>query len=176
MGKESLKYTDERDKAYGIAGMAIALVACDGEHLLSEISLDDSDGSNMHISSAVTAESNPNISAKVLWSQSVKDLRAVTSMALGNIACRRRMITPSTISANAVKILHDVVREQASVQCSLDTDEADALFENCRSYVKRLFDHNAVQEIARRFSERIIERRTMSSAEVIEFLASMGLR
>lgn len=40
MYESSLRYADERDKSYGIAGMTITLVACDGEESLAEIHLD----------------------------------------------------------------------------------------------------------------------------------------
>ena len=36
MDHTSLRYTDERDKTYGLAGMAITLVAIDGEKYLCE--------------------------------------------------------------------------------------------------------------------------------------------
>ena len=35
-----LSYNDERDKTYGITGMAITLVVLDGENYLSHINLD----------------------------------------------------------------------------------------------------------------------------------------
>ena len=35
-----LKYIDEEDKSYGIAGMAVAIMVFDGENLLSSISLE----------------------------------------------------------------------------------------------------------------------------------------
>lgn len=176
MNSISLKYTDKRDKAYGIAGMAITLVACDGEHLLAEIDFDDADGSNMHMSNLFNGASNPRMSAKVLWTQTVKDLRAMTSMALGNVACRRRMLSSGPIEPEALDILRELVREQAESYCSLDADEADTLFDNCHSYVRRLFDHSGVQGIASRFSDRILERRNMSANEVVEYLASLGMR
>ena len=42
---EKLRYTDETDRCYGAAGMAISLVVYDGEEMLSAISLDGPAGS-----------------------------------------------------------------------------------------------------------------------------------
>lgn len=42
---EKLRYTDETDRCYGAAGMAISLVVFDGEDILSAISLDGPEGS-----------------------------------------------------------------------------------------------------------------------------------
>ena len=36
-----LKYIDEDDKCYGITGMAIGIMVCDAENLISSISLDE---------------------------------------------------------------------------------------------------------------------------------------
>ncbi len=89
MNEPSLRYTDERDKSYGIAGMAITLVACDGEHLLAEIHLDAEPGECMVMTHDFGFKGNPRMSAKIVWEQTLKDLRITTSMALGNLACRR---------------------------------------------------------------------------------------
>ena len=44
MKEPKLRYSDERDKTYGITGMTITLVALDGEEYLSEIHLDSEPG------------------------------------------------------------------------------------------------------------------------------------
>ena len=38
--EHKLKYRDERDKTYGLTGMAIAMVMADGEDMLMQVSLD----------------------------------------------------------------------------------------------------------------------------------------
>lgn len=170
----NLRYTDDRDKACGIAGMAITLVACDAMHLLSEIDYDAAPGSNMRMVNVFAVGGNPRMSAKVVWNQSVKDLRAVLSMVLGNVACRQRLGTGLAASHdNSLRLL---VREQGAAHCSLDADECDALMEDCRNYVSRIFRHHAIPAIADSMSRRIMERHRMSAAEIIEYLASLGLR
>ncbi len=172
----TLKYSDERDKAYGIAGMAITLTACDGAHLLAEIDLDDDAGSNMHMSNIFAVDGNPRMSAKAVWAQSVKDLRAVTSMALGNIACRRRMLGSAAVGAAADSGLRRLVRELGKDQCGLEADEADALFDSCSGYVRRIFAHSAITGVADGFCKHIIECRRMTATDMVEYLASLGIR
>lgn len=176
MAALTLKYNDIRDKAYGIAGMAITLVVCEGSHLLADIDFDDRDGHNMHMATVFAAGGNPRMSAKSVWAQSIKDLRAVTSMALGNIACRRRMLTTSVALPDAEDALKDIVREQGAAYCALEADEADALFDSCNSYVRRIFSHAGIPAVAEQFSQRITDRRKMTAAEVVEYLASLGVR
>ena len=172
----SLNSTDERDKAYGIVGMALTLVTSGNEQLISAIALDDADGCHIHMVPDFGFSQNPRMSAKIIWAQSIKDLRAVTSMVLGNIACRRQLLKSRPIERETLVLLEDLVREQATEYCALDKDEAELLFDSCHRYVRRLFDSVGMQRVARSFCDRIVERRNMSAVEVVEYLASLGLR
>lgn len=174
MEQLSLKYGSERDKACGIAGMAITLVVCHGAHLLSEVDFDAEPGSNMRMAGTFAVPGNPRMSAKAVWEQSLKDLRAVISMVLGNVACRRLLGTGAPASADAP--LRLIVREQALNLCSLEPDEADALYADCQRYVRRIFGHQAVPAIADTVSRRIMERHRLSAAELVELLAGLGIR
>lgn len=176
MEEPNLRYADERDKTYGIAGMAISLVACDGGHLLAEIKIDADPGECMVMANSFGLKGNPRMSAKIVWEQTVQELRATTSMVLGNIACRRYILDHMTMTPADTHHVMLAVREEAREHCALDTDEADALFGNCLSYVDRVFRHSGVQEIARRFADRLAAQRTMSADEAIELLAQLGMR
>ncbi len=176
MDSISLKYTDTTDKANGIAGMAITLIACQGEHLLAEIRFDEPDGHNMHMAHDFGLPGNPRMSAKSLWSQSVKDLRAMASMVLGNIECRKAITAGFEPGFNAERIVRDLVRSEGQKMCSLDKDEADTLFDSCQHYVRRLFAHPDLLDVARRFSAHISDRRILTKNETVEFLAALGLR
>lgn len=176
MKEPSLRYSDERDKAYGIAGMAITLVACDDEDILSEINLDAKPGECVVTSTDYGLKCNPRISAKILWTQSVKDLRSNTFMALGNLACRRYVLSHQSLTAHDTHDIREAVRTEAFEQCSLDKDEADNIFNNCLNQVDRVFRHSGVQNIVHTFVTKLSERRTMTATEVIELLAQLGLR
>lgn len=171
----NLAYSDENDKIYGISGMALTLVACNGEDLLAEVRVDAPAGANMVMSHDFAFNGNPRMSAKIVWAQTMKDLRAVTSMTLGNIICRRRLLHGSSVEDSLIADLRGLVRTEGAEQCGLDSDEADALFGACLSYVERLFAHAAVCAVARRLADRLAERRILSSAEIVEYLDSQGL-
>lgn len=176
MNEPNLRYADERDKTYGIAGMAISLVACDGEQLLAEIRLDAEPGECMVMANGFGLKGNPRMSAKIVWEQSIKELRATTSMVLGNIACRRYVLAHKAMTPSDTDCIRQAVRDEASEHCALDADEADALFGNCLSYVDRVFRHSGVQQVARTFADRLASQRTMSADEAIELLAQLGMR
>lgn len=176
MNEPSLRYTDERDKSYGIAGMAITLVAIDGEKYLAEIRLDAEPGDCMVMTHDFGFKGNPRMSAKIVWNQTLNELRTGASMTLGNLACRRYVLGGTGMSHADTESIRAAVRKEALEHCELEADEADALFDSCMSYVDRIFRHSGVHRVAHSFVEQLMSRRTMSAAEAIELLAQLGMR
>ena len=68
-----LAYADEKDKTYGITGMAITLVALDGEEYLAAIDLDAEAGEHLRMSHDFGFKGNPRMSAKIVWEQTLRD-------------------------------------------------------------------------------------------------------
>ena len=63
--EHKLKYRDNRDKTYGLTGMAIALVMADGEDMLMQVSLDAPAGEGITFTpDFLFTEANPRYSAK----------------------------------------------------------------------------------------------------------------
>lgn len=175
MDHTNLRYSDERDKIYGLAGMAITLVALDSEKYLCKISLDSPADESIAISYDNNLSGNPRMSARIVWEQTLADLRMTTSMTLGNIACRRYVLGHRGISDDDIKPIREIVRAEGLDNCGLDTDESDHLLESCLSYVQRVFRHPDIQEIAHNFAGHIERKRTLSGAEAIEILNTLGL-
>ena len=121
MNDSSLRYSDERDKTYGIAGMAITIVALDGEKYLSGISLDAEPGEHIAMSYDYGMRGNPRISAKIIWEQAVNDLRLSTSMVLGNIACRRYVLGHRPLGSADTEAIRLAVRSEAGTHCACST-------------------------------------------------------
>ncbi len=176
MDESSLRYSDERDKSYGIAGMAITLVALDGLDYLEAVDLDAEPGHTMVMAHSFGLQGNPRMSAKIVWEQTVRELRLTTSMVLGNIACRRRIGAGVPVKPADTTSVREAVRAEASGHCGLDDDEADALFRNCYDYVDRIFRHSALPPVVHGFVDKLAEQRSMSAAELSEILAQLGLR
>ena len=171
-----LRYADERDKTFGIAGMTITLVACRDEEFLAEIRLDAEPGETMVMKHDSGMRANPRMSAKIIWTQALDELRTTTSMALGNIVCRRYVMARRGLTPADTTPIREAVRSEGLTHCSLEQDEADALFERCLSTVDRIFRHSAVHQVAAAFADELSARRTMSAREAIELLSSLGLR
>lgn len=173
--KDKLKYIDERDKGYGLAGMAISMVALDGEEYLESMSLDAPAGECVEFSHDFYFVGNPNLSAKAAWNENLKHFQISSSMMISNIVCRNYVQHRHKISSDVVDQLRKVVREEARENCSLEDDETDEIFDKSFSYFDRLFSYARVHEIANNFVDAIIKQRRMSSSEIIEQLRQLSM-
>lgn len=175
MELSALNYSDGHDKSFGLAGMAITLVACDGQELLIGIDMDDTDGRSLLMSPEFTAKGNPRMSAKLVWTQSLEHFKLATSMILGNLMCRHYILRHKALASDIADMLRSLARNEADELCALETDEADAIFNNCYNYVDRLFNHPGVRSIAEEFAEELRSRRNISASEIFDFLSRRGL-
>ena len=171
-----LSYTDETDKALGITGSIITLVAADGEQYLSALDLDAEPAEAITLIPSMGLKANPRMSAKIIWSQTVKELRVSALMAIGNVACRVYVGGSRPLNSGEISLLRDIISEEAAEHCELEDDEAEILFDNNLSFVERLFNHSGIHNVARSFSSTLAKRRQLSAAEAIELLANLGLR
>ena len=171
-----LSYTDETDKAYGMAGSTISLVAADGEHYLAALDMDAEPAEAISLVSGFGMKANPRMSAKVIWTQAVKELRVFILMAIGNVVCRAYLRSHRALNSDEEALLRSVVADEAARHCELDSDEAAELFDSNLMFVDRLFNHRSIGPVVSSFASTIATRRHLSGAEAVEILASLGIR
>lgn len=169
---DKLKYTDETDKSLGIAGMAITLVACDCEDMLAGVSLEDGDES-LSMAEEFFFSGNPRFSAKIAWNELLRQFQITASMLIGNVLCRR-FCTGTSPDADMLRLVHDIIIEEGSNYCSLDADEAEAVYSKNYRYYNRLFTHPTVAVVARDFATALRMQRHMTAGEVIDNLRRLG--
>lgn len=169
---EELKYTDEADKSLGVAGMAIALLACDSENYIAAVSIEDGE-ETIDFTPEAFFITNPRFSAKITWNRLMKEYQIYSGMLMGNVICRfvqsHRRLSPETID-----LIHDIVREHGCSVCELESDEIDTLFNKDLAYFNRLFNHPSVFEVARDFALTLQKSRRMSAGDVFESLSRLS--
>lgn len=169
---EILKYVDEIDKSYGMAGMAIALLACDGEHFIATMSIEDGEAA-IEFTPEAFFSNNPRFSAKIVWNQMMKEYHIYSGMLLGNVVCRY-ILSHKDMNRELIDLIHRLISEHGQQKCSLDKDEIDSLFDKDYRYFHRLFNHPAVNEVARDFANTIRIQRRMTAGDVLENLRRLS--
>lgn len=173
---ESLKYQDERDKAYGLAGMVITLVTRNGADLLSSVDLDGDADSAFEMSHEFFFRGNPRMAAKYVWSSNLQHLSLAADMIVGNAACRCYVLRGRQyLPDNITRAISEVMAEAGAESCDLAAEECETLLRRSLDYAHRLFSHVGVHRIADEFSSELRRRRSLSGQEALEVLAQLGL-
>ncbi|MDE6161809.1 MAG: hypothetical protein K2F77_09150 [Muribaculaceae bacterium] len=174
MENNSLKYSDERDKSYGVAGMAIAVVAYDSEHMLASVSMDAEPGHCVEFGSEFCFNGNPRLSAKIAWTELIKQFRLATGILVANAMSRNYVQHRRRLPSTVVEAINEAIHNSgAAEEVQLDSDEIDAVIESNYEFFNRLFQMQAVHDAAHALAADLVARRTFTAAEVIDRLAPM---
>ncbi|MCH5219208.1 MAG: hypothetical protein J1F20_01465 [Muribaculaceae bacterium] len=168
-----IRYTDEKDRAYGVAGMALALVIWDGRSYLASLSLDNPVGDSVTFSPAFGFAGNPRLSASLAWGELLRQFEISTAMLVGNVMCRAYVYRSTSLAADTADSLRLMIRSHGHDSCSLDEDESDIVFNKTRRYLDRVFTHSGVAQIARHLADTLAANRSLTANEVLDILAPL---
>lgn len=172
--RHPLRYRDETDRAYGIAGMAISLVLWDGEPYLASLSLDNPVGSSIEFTPIFGFNGNPRLTASLAWRELLKQFELSVAMIMGNVICRSYLGSSTSLSADKTSALRDVVRSEGKEFCSLDDDESDIVYNKTYRYLDRVFSHSGVSGLVEELAGSLKLRRRLSASEVFEILSALN--
>lgn len=171
----TLKYVDEADKAYGLAGMATAIYAWDAEESLQSIDLNAEPEEAMHMAANYYLQYAPCVGAKAVWSQNLKRFHLTAAMTVANVACREivHRSKPGITSATDAA-LREFLTDEGRMICGLDDDEVMSIYNKSLAYCRRLFSHPGVRGLVADLAHSLQEQRRMTASDVFEILAPLG--
>lgn len=172
---KSIVYIDESDRSYGISGMAISLALLDKEETIMGIDFDRA-MDPLDLAHEFYFSGNPRCSARIAWNEMVRHFDLMVAMTIGNILSRRVVSQGTNMSADEESDLRNLVIEEGSEALGLDADETMRIWSKEYDYLKRVFAHPTVRKIAGDLAAEIRQRRIMSRRELLDLLASLGLR
>lgn len=164
-----LRYSNEDDRAYGLAGMAISMASLDALDRITEIFL-DADGPMVSFSQDYYYSSSPAISPKAVWNNLMSDLQLTTSLVLGNIMARSLVRLGTEAEAGVFDEIRTLVREEGMEVCTLDQEEADAVFDKMMRHSRRLFYNPRLHPAVKQLAGVISRRRRLSVIDLAEEL------
>lgn len=172
---EKLRYTDDSDRAYGAAGMAIGLVVYDGDDILYSIDLDAGSSDMLTLSPDFFFAGNPGVSAKAAWTQLVKNFNLGVAMLISNVMCRHIVHSGRAVPDDLTRRLKELAHDEGAGACALEADEVDRLFDKSYDYLRRVFSHRGVQAVAHDFANTLSARRSLSRLEILEQLHALSM-
>lgn len=167
----SISYSNEDDRAYGLAGMAITIASLDATDRVAGISIDN-DGPMIDFCSDFYFIGSPSVSPKATWDNMLRNFHLTTSIVVGNVMARSivRLKNP-TLPAEVLEEIRKAVIEEGRESCSLEEDESTRLLQRALTQANRIFLnprlHPAISELA----SIIARRRTLTGRELEEVLA-----
>lgn len=166
---QKFKYADERDKCYGLAGIAISLNVWDGHHAIRQITIDGPES----ISFAPEADvcNNPRMSAKIAWNDQLRQYQLLMGMALSNLMSRAIVLRHAQIARDMRDRFLAIATADGQAYCALEPDETEVIFNKTYQYLNSLYSNAQVINAVRQFAETLQSRRTMTATEVEEELA-----
>lgn len=171
----SLKYTDEIDKSYGLAGMAISLMAWNAEDWLESINIDAEPDAALHMSDVYYLHLAPMVGAKAVWEQLCQRFQVTTAMTVANLACRhlvhRRV---SSLPGEIDSELRSLLCEEGAALCQLEPDEVSRIYGKSLTYCVRLFTHPGVIGLSNNLASEILSRRQLPASDIFELLAPLN--
>lgn len=169
----SLHYSNEDDRAYGLAGMAISAAALDAMDRVAAVSIDDEP--MVSFSHAYYFSGSPSISPKTTWENLLQNFQITTAMVISNVMARQMVRMHREIPQELLDQLHAEIAEEGRESCSLEDDEIDTLFNKTRSYMGRIFRNPRLHPAINDFARTISRRRTLSGREIIDELRTLSL-
>ena len=172
--KFSLSYQNEDDRAYGLAGMMVALANLDAIDRVATVSI-DSEGPMVEFSHAYYFSGSPSISPKSTWDNLVENFHITTSMVVGNILARSLVRLKEDAPEDVLKDVYTQVEEEGRETCALENDEIERLYDHALSRAMRVFRNPRVQPAIDEFARIISLRRSMSGREIFDQLHQLQL-
>ncbi|MCH5230438.1 MAG: hypothetical protein J1F43_01415 [Muribaculaceae bacterium] len=172
--KFSLSYLNEDDRAYGLAGMMVALANIDAIDRVATVTI-DTDGPMVEFSHAYYFSGSPSISPKSTWDNLVANFHLTTSMVVGNILARSIVRLKEDAPAEVMKEIYDIVEEEGKETCELESDEVETLYNHALSRALRVFRNPRVHPAIDEFARIISLKRSLSGREVIDELHLLQL-
>lgn len=167
--KFTLQYSNEDDRAFGLAGMAISMASLDALDRITEVYL-DADGPMVTFASQYYFSAAPSVSPKVVWENLMANFQLTTSLVLSNVMARSLVRLGEEAGDDVFRELRTIVREEGRDVCALDDEESDQVFDKMMRHSRRLFHNPRLHPAVKQLAGVISRRRRLSVLDLAEEL------
>lgn len=170
----TIRYQNEDDRAYGLAGMAISIAALDAIDRLALVSL-DSDGPMVSFSHEFYFCGSPSISPKATWNNLINNFYLTSSMVVSNVMARSLVRNGEEVSGDIINVIREAMIAEGDETCSLEADEVEKIFVRSMSMMRRIFANRRLYPAIEQFAGILARRRSLSGHEVYDELRALRL-
>jgi hypothetical protein len=173
--KRVMKYRDELDKSYGVAGMALGLSVFDAADLFTSITLDGDGLGAIEFTPEFFFAGNPRLSPRGSWQYMLGHFRISVGLAVANALCRRMVLDNDKADQQLRDQLLNAACDDGRDYCQLERDEVQPIFDEAFENMSRLFADSRVRKAMDSFADALQQRRTLSHIDVVDILQQLNL-
>ena len=173
--KRMMKYRDELDKSYGVAGMALGLSVFDAADLFTAVTLDGDGPGSIQFTPEFYFAGNPRLSPRGAWQYILGHYRITVGLAVANALCRRMVLDNERVDDQLKDDLFNAAYEDGRDFCQLERDEVEPIFDEAFDSMVRLFSNSQVRKAMDTFADALQRRRTLSHIDVNYILQQLNL-
>ena len=163
----TFKYKDERDRAYGLGGMAACLVLLENENFIDSINIDAPADCGLVLNSEFYYAPNQNLSAKSVWREQLNNFEIAAGLLVSNVLSRALVRNRSEVSRELSDLLLSRLKEEGMEACALEEDEVKDIFYKTYGYFHRVFSHGEVAAIMDDMAGELMQKRVLDKDSVL---------
>ena len=169
----TLTYTDTTDRAFGLGGMAVAMVVWESDRYLQALDIDAPADFGMALYPEFFMIRSPKASPRETWNDAVEKFQLGTGLLISNLLCRALVRQNTEITPQMRQSLIRSLEEEGRETADLTPAEVEALFSKAYSYFHKLFSHPAVASLARNLCTTLETERRLGHERLMEILAPL---
>ena len=173
--KKIMKYRDELDKSYGVAGMALGLSVFDADDLFTAVTIDAEGPECIQFTPEFFFAGNPRLSPRGAWKYILGHYRISVGLAVANALCRRMVLDNSRVDDKSRDQLFNAAYDDGRDYCQLERDEVEPIFDEAFENLTRLFSDSRVRKAMDTFADALQQRRTLSHIDVNDILQQLNM-
>lgn len=170
----TLSYSNEDDRAYGLAGMSISLAALDAIDSVVDISL-DAEGPMVNFSQEYYYSLSPAVSPKSVWENLMRNYHITASMVIGNVLARSLVRLHEDLPKDVEREIFSEIEAEGEETCGLEKDEIETFYHRILSQHRRIFANPRLHPAITELAGIISRRRRLSGLELREEMAYLQL-
>ena len=170
-----MKYRDELDMSYGVAGMVLGLTVFDASDLLTAVTLDAEGPGCIQFTPEFFFAGNPRLSPRGTWQYILGHYRITVGLAIANALCLRMVLDNEKVDDKLRDELFNAALADGTNYCQLERDEVYPIFDEAFDNMMRLFADSRVRRAMDTFADTLQQRRTLSHIDVNDILQQLNL-
>lgn len=170
----TLNYSNEDDRAFGLAGMTISLASLDAIDKVVGISL-DADGPMVTFSQEYYYSLSPAVSPKMVWENLIRNFHLTASMVVANVLARSLVRLGEEAPKEVMDKVYSEIEQEGLETCGLEKDEVESFYNRIFMQNRRIFGNPRLRPAISELASMISRKRTMSGLEIRDELNYLQL-